>query len=350
MLREGRFMNDISRETKVSGRTIRRWKQDLAESGRIGKPPGSRTGRHRALNADVEQALVDHVDQNQGSLSVDEMLIWLYNTYSLVVTSRTVRRIFERRDIPLPTLAHNGNYPPTAHQDAYVAHRDSISDAQEQDIAASRQGLPYQSPYAPSSGGVGGGNAPTIHAELAHALAHMPEAAPADDFHQAEQIDVAPAADNEDALQQQLNDILAGEREIQRRKRDIERKLEMRRNGGSSIGGLESSPTASPNATESTANPRKRKASQNKDKAEEVKQRTEKRAQRLLDAVEHRMRRRNYLTAEWVTVCFHILPLLLFIRTNVICAEQKHLARQGSRCPCWTHAPTRSLRTLPGLD
>jgi transposase len=38
----------------VSDRTIRRWKMELERTGRIGKPPESRTGRHRVLNPEVE--------------------------------------------------------------------------------------------------------------------------------------------------------------------------------------------------------------------------------------------------------------------------------------------------------
>jgi hypothetical protein len=54
LLESGRDEETIEKETGVSDRTIRRWKLELERTGRIGKPPESRTGRHRVLNADIE--------------------------------------------------------------------------------------------------------------------------------------------------------------------------------------------------------------------------------------------------------------------------------------------------------
>lgn len=54
LLEAGRDEDTIEKETGVSDRTIRRWKMELERTGRIGKPPESRTGRHRVLNAEVE--------------------------------------------------------------------------------------------------------------------------------------------------------------------------------------------------------------------------------------------------------------------------------------------------------
>lgn len=54
LLEAGRDEDSIEKETGVSDRTIRRWKLELERTGRIGKPPESRTGRHRVLNAEVE--------------------------------------------------------------------------------------------------------------------------------------------------------------------------------------------------------------------------------------------------------------------------------------------------------
>ena len=54
MLEAGRDEEFIEKDTGVSDRTIRRWKMELERTGRIGKPPESRTGRHRVLNAEVE--------------------------------------------------------------------------------------------------------------------------------------------------------------------------------------------------------------------------------------------------------------------------------------------------------
>lgn len=54
LLEAGRDEEAIEKETGVSDRTIRRWKMELERTGRIGKPPESRTGRHRVLNPEVE--------------------------------------------------------------------------------------------------------------------------------------------------------------------------------------------------------------------------------------------------------------------------------------------------------
>lgn len=54
LLEQGRDEEHIEKETGVSDRTIRRWKMELEKTGRIGKPPESRTGRHRVLNPEVE--------------------------------------------------------------------------------------------------------------------------------------------------------------------------------------------------------------------------------------------------------------------------------------------------------
>lgn len=55
LLEAGKDEELIEKETGVSDRTIRRWKLELERFGRIGKPPESRTGRHRVMGPDVEQ-------------------------------------------------------------------------------------------------------------------------------------------------------------------------------------------------------------------------------------------------------------------------------------------------------
>jgi transposase len=61
LLEAGRDEEFIEKDTGVSDRTIRRWKMELERTGRIGKPPESRTGRHRVLNAEVETVSVTTV-------------------------------------------------------------------------------------------------------------------------------------------------------------------------------------------------------------------------------------------------------------------------------------------------
>jgi hypothetical protein len=59
LLEGGTDEETIEKETGVSDRTIRRWKLELERTGRIGKPPESRTGRHRVLTKEVEEVSGD---------------------------------------------------------------------------------------------------------------------------------------------------------------------------------------------------------------------------------------------------------------------------------------------------
>lgn len=58
LLEQGKDEETIEKTTGVSDRTIRRWKLELERTGRIGKPPESRTGRHRVLSAETEAVSV----------------------------------------------------------------------------------------------------------------------------------------------------------------------------------------------------------------------------------------------------------------------------------------------------
>lgn len=58
LLEAGRDEEFIEKETGVSDRTIRRWKLELERYGRIGKPPESRTGRHRVIAPEIETVSV----------------------------------------------------------------------------------------------------------------------------------------------------------------------------------------------------------------------------------------------------------------------------------------------------
>ncbi|KAI7248269.1 hypothetical protein KC335_g18439, partial [Hortaea werneckii] len=117
LLEAGRDEESIEKETGVSDRTIRRWKLELERTGRIGKPPESRTGRHRVLSAEIEAALFDHV-RGKPDMSVDDMLWWLYDTYKIVVGTRTIRRVFERKGDKVNggkgNTSARGSFPGTA--------------------------------------------------------------------------------------------------------------------------------------------------------------------------------------------------------------------------------------------
>jgi hypothetical protein len=88
------------------------------------------------------QALFEHV-KDKPELSVDDMLWWLYDTYKIVVGTRTIRRVFERK-------GESGNRFKKSKQAA--AATDGASDAQPGDLSQAPMppgGEQYQSPYAP---------------------------------------------------------------------------------------------------------------------------------------------------------------------------------------------------------
>lgn len=60
LLEAGRDEEYVEKETGVSERTVHRWKKELETTGRIGKPPSSRTGRHKILNDEVEAVSASH--------------------------------------------------------------------------------------------------------------------------------------------------------------------------------------------------------------------------------------------------------------------------------------------------
>jgi transposase len=71
LLEAGRDEETIEKDTGVSDRTIRRWKMELERTGRIGKPPESRTGRHRVLNPEVETVSLSRVDMSGSVRAAD---------------------------------------------------------------------------------------------------------------------------------------------------------------------------------------------------------------------------------------------------------------------------------------
>jgi transposase len=74
LLEAGRDEEFIEKDTGVSDRTIRRWKMELERTGRIGKPPESRTGRHRVLNAEVETVSTTLSHALLQSVRADELM------------------------------------------------------------------------------------------------------------------------------------------------------------------------------------------------------------------------------------------------------------------------------------
>lgn len=254
-------------------------------------------------------------------MSVDDMLWWLYETYKIVVGTRTIRRVFERKGqtgirfrrgfkhhVPPgvtnsePTASHTQS--PTAPPPPTAAPAPPVDD----EI--------YQSPYSamPDLTPQNSHNQSQNHqAELtlAQALTNasyppppqqlQPQQHPAPLDAELEQDD---GADDEETLQLQL-------KQIELEKREIELKLKMRRlQQGKSLStpGRKTSAASSVNNTPSTlfkpfmpggSAPQKRD-SRSKKKIEESKRRTAERQERMLRDLERRSRRREHLTAEWV--------------------------------------------------
>lgn len=305
------------------------------------------------MNKDVEQALFNHVAQKP-DLSVDDMLWWLYDTYKLVVGTRTIRRAFERRNTShkkfrndarkdmkaskdstagTSSAANDGDSPGDQtmeddETDVQMHHplpdqtaNQSTSQAQAPNMAQSMN--TYQSPYAPMAPMTNNAGPSDISPELARALGGLTQAGDAN-IHPDLVDDDMELSEDEETLQLQLEQIA-----LQRR--ELELKLKMRKlkrarrssqtprmstdvNDQSFMTDLDADPsTAGPDDTDNaqpgaaqasagTSPPNKHRDSRSKSKVEEAKKRTEERQERMLKDLERRSRRREHLTAEWVQV------------------------------------------------
>jgi hypothetical protein len=289
---------------------------ELERTGRIGKPPESRTGRHRVLNPEVEtvsgvlsgsygrrtdrvrsQALFEHV-KDKPELSVDDMLWWLYETYKIVVGTRTIRRVFERK-------GEAGNRFKKGKQ---AAELDAADDVQGEMMPIHQSPVPhvddvYQSPYAPMAEMV-----PQQHqAELtlAQALtnANYPPAP-------AEMEMVMAPDDGDDAEDEDEETLQLQLQQVELQKRELELKIKMHRlKQGKNPQNLASAGTVSSTTTAPSTlykpgahagNSPPKRDSRSKKKIEESRRRTAERQERMLRDLERRSRRREHLTAEWV--------------------------------------------------
>lgn len=303
LLESGRDEESIEKETGVSDRTIRRWKLELERTGRIGKPPEARTGRHRVLSVEVEQALIDHVKENP-DLSVDEMLWWLYEQHKIVVGTRTIRRVFERKGdkvrIKGSKKKSNANDEDDDEDEGDTAKdsaNSNISSMQQQQQANGH----YQSPYAPMAP-----QQQTVKAEqqLAQALQQQTQQQTPVQRHTSFSAPIPmhdDGDDDEETLQLQLQ-------QIELQKRELEVKLKLRRiQSGKNTPASASRKASTPGSSTSTLyNPSlvvptpPKRDSRSKKKIEESKRRTAERQERMLRELERRSRRRDHLTAEWV--------------------------------------------------
>ncbi|KAK1043754.1 hypothetical protein LTS16_007852 [Friedmanniomyces endolithicus] len=291
LLEAGRNEENIEKETQVSDRTIRRWKLELERTGRIGKPPESRTGRHRVLNKDVETALFQHV-QTRPDMSVDDMLWWLYETYEIVVGTRTIRRVFERKGDK--TLKGKNKGRAKRGTSGASADGSDDDDGVEQKTPVPQQ-QQYHSPYAPMLAGQ------SAEQQLVQALQqHRTPQTP---------YPIVPIIDGPDDFPDDEETIELQLQQIALEKREVELKLQIRRlrqAKGTPAGVKAVTPRS---GTSTLFNPSvpvngglapPKRDSRSKKKIEESKKRTAERQERMLRELEHRSRRRDHLTAEWV--------------------------------------------------
>ncbi|KAK5109801.1 hypothetical protein LTR62_006534 [Meristemomyces frigidus] len=279
----------IEKETGVSERTIRRWKMELERTGRIGKPPESRTGRHRVLSAEIEKALFDQV-LIRPEMSVDDMLWWLYETHQIVVGTRTIRRVFERKGDKVRGKSKRTSQARSADEDE---EEDAEEGAHSATLSRSPPATQYQSPYAAMVA------TPTTDK---HTI--QPPQLQCTRISRVPMLNTMEDEEDEEMLQLQLQQIAL-------QKQEVELKLRLRRLQalkGTPVGKKDDS-NITPSSTPSTLyNPSTaavvptvaKRDSRSKKKILESKQRTAERHERMLRELERRSRRRDHLTAEWV--------------------------------------------------
>ncbi|KAK4629268.1 hypothetical protein CLAFUW4_07901 [Fulvia fulva] len=318
LLEAGRDEESIEKETGVSDRTIRRWKLELERTGRIGKvravkrstttsdldkadnmpqqPPEARTGRHRVLTPDVEQALFEHVKEKP-EMSVDDMLWWLYDKYKIVVGTRTIRRVFERKGDKVK-MKNTRRKSGTGEDD------DDEEDEEEGDTTMDTTAQPqnnaqYQSPYAPMAQQT----AQSVEAQMARALQQQ-QSSPQQSFSTPMNLD-ADLPEDEETIELQLQQIALAKREVELKLKM--RQIQSRKNSSVSASPVSVTKPAPKRQGPSTLyNPNAvipnvpKRDSRSKKKIEESKKRTAERQERMLRDLERRSRRRDHLTAEWV--------------------------------------------------
>lgn len=215
-------------------------------------------------------------------MSVDDMLWWLYDTYKIVVGTRTIRRVFERKG----DKVKGKGLKATGHANDGANDDDDDDDNTHQ----TSQQAQYQSPYAPMA------TAQSAEQQLAQALQQ-----------QTPQTPYAPPANMDDDLPEDEETIQLQLQQIALQKREVELKLKMRRlqqgkgtPGGRKTGTPSSAPSLLYNPNSSGGSKGPKRDSRSKKKIEESKKRTAERQERMLRDLERRSRRRDHLTAEWV--------------------------------------------------
>jgi hypothetical protein len=239
--------------------------------------------------------------KDKPELSVDDMLWWLYETYKIVVGTRTIRRVFERK-------GDAGNRFKKSKQTTEL----DAADGTQGEILPMQSPVPhvddvYQSPYAPMAEMVP--QQQQAELTLAQALTNAnyppppPAPAPAPvEMEMAMAPDEGDDGEDEESLQLQLQ-------QIELQKREVELKLKMHRlKQGKNPQNIAAAATVSSTTTPSTlykpgahvGNSPPKRDSRSKKKIEESRRRTAERQERMLRDLERRSRRREHLTAEWV--------------------------------------------------
>ena len=234
--------------------------------------------------------------KNKPDMSVDDMLWWLYDTYKIVVGTRTIRRVFERKGDKVKTVKGKSNRRKSgADEDDEDDEEEDEMDETQMDTSPAQNGQ-YQSPYAPMAAQTG-----TLEVENQLRQA-MQQQTPQHPYPALMDL-TGELPDDEETIQLQLQQIAL-------QKREVELKLKMRQlqggksTPGSSRKGTMSTPQSAPSTLYNPGaaigpTPPKRD-SRSKKKIEESKRRTAERQERMLRDLERRSRRRDHLTAEWV--------------------------------------------------
>ena len=229
-------------------------------------------------------------------MSVDDMLWWLYDTYKIVVGTRTIRRVFERKgDKVKPGKSKSRRRSGIDDDDEDDDEDDGQFDETQMDTSVVSNGQ-YQSPYAPMSAQ---NVTMPVEDQLRQAMQHQTPQHPYPAL-----MDLnSELPDDEETIQLQLQQIAL-------QKREVELKLKMRRlQGGkstpnSSRKGTFATPQSAPSSLYDphaiTGPTPAKRDSRSKKKIEESKKRTADRQERMLRELERRSRRRDHLTAEWV--------------------------------------------------
>lgn len=226
-------------------------------------------------------------------MSVDDMLWWLYDTYKIVVGTRTIRRVFERKGDKVKTKGKAGRKSSGQGDD----DDDDDGDDDMDDTLPMQANGQYQSPYAPMAQQA----VTSAEQQLAQALQQQ-QTPQQQQFSMPMELE-ADLPEDEETIQLQLQQIAL-------QKREVELKLKMRRlqsgKGTPASATSSASKNRTPSGTSTLYNPNAvapsgpKRDSRSKKKIEESKKRTAERQERMLRDLERRSRRRDHLTAEWV--------------------------------------------------